>query len=122
MRLHMNQRNCAVSSYQQAYPDSLVQLQQEYCAPIVRWIQDYFDVTLSVTKELIGVPHPEETIARLRKEVEGMEPLSLAGDDSRKIFPHCFGAREASGVGENGLQSFSRRSHVADHVLGRGRQ
>ncbi|RUS34880.1 hypothetical protein BC938DRAFT_478044 [Jimgerdemannia flammicorona] len=64
--------------YHQEYPDSLVALQERDWVPLLDWARREHNIEIVVTTGMVATRQPEETRARLRLELETMDPIELS--------------------------------------------
>ncbi|KAI8888193.1 ATP12-domain-containing protein [Backusella circina FSU 941] len=64
--------------YHEIFPENLAQLQDVHWKPIIEWTENHFDVKINTTTDIFAKPQPEETKAKLRKVIEGLDAMGLA--------------------------------------------
>lgn len=54
-------------------------MQDTHWRPLVSWVEEEFGVRIKTVEGLMSVKQSPETVERLRREMEGFDPLMLAG-------------------------------------------
>lgn len=60
-------------------PEALVARQAAAWDPLLDWARARYDVAFAVTRGIIPVPQPDETLARLGAAVAALDPFTLTG-------------------------------------------
>ncbi|KAI8929339.1 hypothetical protein BC831DRAFT_422658 [Entophlyctis helioformis] len=64
--------------YQQSYPDSFVQLQNQYWQPLIEWLKAEHNLEIKTTDGILSVRQTDEVVAYLRNMVAQFDDIKLA--------------------------------------------
>ena len=68
-------------------PRALVRMQKKHWEPLFAWIEDEFDVKLNVANGFAPAKQSEDTMRKLRAQIESMDKWELAGAFQRPYGP-----------------------------------
>ena len=66
-------------SFNQEYPDALVELQRKHWDPILDWARETFRVEIKTFDSIFSTPQPAETFAKLDHAMSQLDPWQMGG-------------------------------------------